>query len=111
VRCADGKERVIPVHGLRQLDIFSVLDDLGVRSFRELTNPEDQLQAFRVAVRILAAGLSFPDQGDVWDAARVQATFADANEILKAFNRCVELSDLPKPPGTGKPSIQHGPYG
>jgi hypothetical protein len=114
IRFIDGREHVLPIHGIRTLDVYAVLDELNVKSFHELINPEDGLQSLRAMVRIVATALTFPNQKEVWNTVRVQQTFADPNEIVTAFNKCLELSDLPKAPGAGKPSIQvlkHGPYG
>jgi hypothetical protein len=99
VRFTDGQEHVMVIHGIRQLDVYAVIDELDIKSFHELTNPEDNLQAFRAMVRIVATALTFPNQKEVWNATRVQQTFADPNEILRVFNKCIELSDLPKGPG------------
>ena len=99
VRFTDGQERALPIHGVRQLDVYAVVDELEIKSFHELTNPEDGLQSFRAMVRIVAAALTFPNQKEIWTAERVLQTFADPNEILRAFNKCIELSDLPKAPG------------
>jgi len=114
VRFADGREHTLAIRGIRQLDIFAVLDQLDVKSYAELTNPESSLQAFRAMIRIVATALSFPNQQEIWTAERIQQTFADPNEIMWAFNKCIELSDLPKAPGgiTPTKSVQKsGAYG
>jgi hypothetical protein len=113
VRFVDGKEIALPIHGIRQLQVYGILDELGIKSFSELTrrDEESSLASFRTMIRMVAVALTFPKQ-ETWTVERIQETFADPNEILKAFNKCVELSDLPKPPGSAtiKPS-KRGPYG
>ena len=116
VKFADGKELTLAIHGIRQLDVFGVFAQQGIKNYRELTDPESSLQAVQAMVGIVAIALSFPNQkgGEFWTAERIYRAFADPNEILKAFNKCMELSDLPKAPDASgsKRSIQkHGPYG
>jgi hypothetical protein len=113
VRFVDGKEIALPIHGIRQLQVYGILDELGIKSFSELTRSDEEssLASFRTMIRMVAIALTFSKQ-KTWTAERIQETFADPNEILKAFNKCMELSDIPKAPdATIMKSSKHGPYG
>ncbi len=49
IRLVDGSERTLPIHGLSQLQMFGILDELGVKKWSELT--DSSLQSMRVAMK------------------------------------------------------------
>lgn len=110
LRFADGSERTLPIHGITQLQMLGILDEVGVQKWSELTGSDSTLQTIRTAMRVAALALTFPKQ-ETWTVKRIQESFADADQIATVFNKAIALSNLPKAPGSKKPAQNSGAYG
>jgi hypothetical protein len=104
LRFADGGERTLPIHEIRQPQVLAILDELEIKNWSELNGEKNKasLQAIRFMTKVAAIALSFPDQQETWTVERIQESFADAEQIANAFIKCLELSDLSKAIGAGK---------
>jgi hypothetical protein len=114
VKYADGSERTLPIHGITQLQFLRLLDEVGVKSFDALKAAEPTLEMIRVMTRAVALALTFEKTQDLWNLERIEKSFADMEQICKAFLKCLELSPLPralKDEGRkGRPVPRQGPY-
>jgi hypothetical protein len=99
VRFADGKECTLTVHGIGQLQFLGALDEIGVKSWSELTGTSPSLQSIRLMFNLAAVALSFPGQ-ESWTVEKIQNSFADAEQAAKVFNKCLELSNFARPNGS-----------
>jgi hypothetical protein len=98
----DGKERTLPIHGLGQLHLFNILDEIGVKDWSELTGNPISLQAIRAMFKVTALALSFPGQ-EAWTVGKIQNTFADSEQLVKVFTASMALSNLPQVSHSIKP--------
>ena len=103
VKFADGNECTLPIHGLSELKLLVLMDECGIKNLSELTCEEVTIQKMRLMLRIAAEALTFEKMQDVWTLDRIQRTFADVEQIAKAFSLCIELSDLRRAPADFKP--------
>jgi hypothetical protein len=95
VKFVDGSLHTLPVHGLGQVELLVLVDELGFSDFQELLSSEATLQKIRLVNRVVARALTFAGK-DVWDLERIQNSFADVNELAKIFLACVSLSNFPQ---------------
>jgi hypothetical protein len=100
VKFADGSERTLPIHGITQLQFVQVLDEVGVKSFDALKAAEPTLEMIRTMTRVVALALTFEKPQDTWNVERITKSFADMEQICKAFLKCLALSPLPQAPKT-----------
>jgi len=103
VKYADGTERTLPIHGLSELKLFVLMDELGFKHISELTCDEMTVQKIRFMLRAVAEALTFEKTQDVWTLDRIQQAFADVEQIAKAFTLCIEFSNLRRAPADFKP--------
>jgi hypothetical protein len=96
VKFADGTERTLPIHGITQLQFIRLLDEVGVKSFDVLKGAEPTLEMIRVMTRGVALALTFEKMQDIWNLERIEKSFADMEQICKAWLKCLELSPLPR---------------
>jgi hypothetical protein len=100
VRFADGSERTLPIHGITQLHLLALLDEVGIKSFDVLKMKEPTLEMIRFITRVAAEALTFEKTQDIWNTERIQKTFEDMEQVSKIALRCYELSPLLKPSKT-----------
>lgn len=110
VKYADGSERTLPIHGITQLQLVRLLDEVGVKSFDALTAAEPTLEMIRVMTRTVALALTFEKTRDVWSLERIEKSFADMEQVCNAFLKCLELSSIPKAPKTETQTRKQTPY-
>jgi hypothetical protein len=114
LRFLDGKEHTLTLHGLRPLqDTLAICDEIGVKDWSEFNSVFDgktaSLQPTRFMIHAIAISLSFPGQ-EAWTPERVLGTFADKDEVAKAFSKILELSNLPKASVGKQPAIWPDPH-
>jgi hypothetical protein len=110
VKFADGTEHTLPIHGITQLQMIRLLDELGIKSFDELKSAEPTLQMVRFMTRAAAHALTFEKTQDIWNLERIKQSFADMEQISKVFLACVSLSALPKAPKGESQMRKQAPY-
>jgi hypothetical protein len=110
VKFADGSERTLPIHGITQLQFVQVLDEVGVKSFDALKSAEPTLEMIRTMTRVVALALTFEKPQDAWSVERITSSFADMEQVCKAFLKCLALSPLPQAPKTQRRREKQTPY-
>jgi len=110
VKYADGTERTLPVHGITQLELVCLADEIGLKDLSELLTSEVTLAKIRLMIRAAAAALTFEKTKEIWTSERIGKTFADADQIGKIFLACLALSSLPQPPKTETQTRKQTPY-
>ncbi len=113
IKFIDGTEGILPVHGISQLQVLRVLDEVGIKSWRELQTKEPSLEAIRFMQKIAAMALTFKGQAEAWTVERIQNSFADVEQVTKVFVKSVQLAQFTGRPSEPAPNMKkkHGPYG
>ena len=96
VKYADGTEHTLPIHGITQLQLIRLADELGIKSLDELKATEPTLQMIRFMTHAAAQALTFEKIQDVWNLKRLEESFADMEQVCKVFLACVNLSTFPR---------------
>jgi hypothetical protein len=110
VRYVDGSEHTLPVHGITQLQVMCLADEIGVKDLSELTIPGVTVTMIRYLIRAAAAALTFEKIGEIWTPERIGKTLADSDQVGKVFLACLGLSSLPQPPKAGVQTRKQTPY-
>jgi hypothetical protein len=98
VKYADGTEHTLPFHGITQLQLLRLADELGFKNFQDLIGPEPNLAKVRLMTRTAAEALTFKKTQDIWTLERIEQSFADLDQVVKVFLACINLPSLPKAP-------------
>ncbi len=107
---ADGNERTLPIHGITQLQLLRLLDEVGVKSFDALKATEPTLEMIRVMTRAAALALTFEKTQDLWNLERIEESFADMEQICNVFMKCLELSTFPQAAKSEGQTRKQTPY-
>jgi len=110
VKFTDGNERTLPIHGITQLQMIRLLDELDIKSFDALKAKEPTLEMIRFMTRAVAEALTFQKTQDIWNLERIEKSLADMEQVCKAFLKCLELSPLPQVPKTETRVRKQTPY-
>ena len=110
VKYADGSEHTLPIHGITELELVCLADEIGLKDLSELLSSEATMAKIRLMIRAAAAALTFEKIGEIWTSERIGKTFADADQIGKIFLACLTLSSLRQPPKTETQRRKQTPY-
>ena len=92
VKFTDGTEHTLPIHGITQLEIICLADEIGVKDLSEFVGAEVTVAKIRFMLRGAAAALTFEKIGEIWTPERIGKTLADVDQVGKVFLKCLEFS-------------------
>jgi hypothetical protein len=110
VKFADGNERTLPIHGITQLQLIRLLDELDIKSFDALKAEEPTLEMIRFMTHAVAKALTFEKTQDIWNLERIEKSFTDMEDVAKVFLKCLALSPLPQALKTERHVRKQTPY-
>jgi hypothetical protein len=110
VKYADGTEHTLPIHGITQLEIICLADEIGVKDLSEFVGSEVTVSKIRFMLRAAAAALTFEKIGEIWTPERIGKTLADVDQVGKVFLACLNLSSFPQPAKTAAQTRKQTPY-
>jgi hypothetical protein len=110
VKYADGTEHTLPIHGITQLEVVCLADDIGVQNLSELLGSEVTVAKIRFMIRAAAAALTFEKIGEIWTSERIGKTLAGVEQVVKVFLSCISLSALPQGPKGESQTRKQTPY-
>ena len=97
VKFRDGTTHSLVVRPLTQVEILTIIDELGIKDWSELMGSQPTLDKIRFMTRATARALTIESTQDVWDFQRIEKNFADFDEIAKVWLASFSISDLSKP--------------
>jgi hypothetical protein len=110
VKFADGSEHTLPLHGITQLQLICLAEELGIKNFDELKAKEPTLAMIRFMTHAAAQALTFEKTQDIWNLERIAKSFADIEQVCKIFLACVSLSTLPQAAKSQGQTRKQTPY-